>query len=378
MPSAVIVGAGVFGSSLARRLALDGWEVTLVEQESPGWDGSSSGGESRLVRFSHGTDSWYTRSAWHARKLWLEIDPSLMAGCGLAWFAYGDEGWEADSERTLREEGIPVERLEPGEAAKLFPSLGTSDLAWVLLEPEACVLFASRAVRVLAEQAREAGAQIVRARAEPAGERVHLQHDDSSVCFAGDLLEADHVIWACGPWLPRLFPGLAAIRPTLQEVVFFEAGDEWAFAPGWVDYDRSLYGHGNLKGHGFKAASDAEGATADPDARGDLGGVTEPVIRDYLADRFPALRDAPVKSRRPCPYELTADTHFVAAPHPEHPHVWLLGGGSGHGFKHGPALAERMAAWLAGDEPPDPRFALGPRTVDRSLRTAGVRATRLS
>ena len=95
-----------------------------------------------------------------------------------------------------------------------------------------------------------------------------------------------------------------------------------------------------------------------------------------MAKRFPDLRDAPVKSLRPCPYELTADTHFVAAPHPEHPHVWLLGGGSGHGFKHGPALAERMRAWLVGDEPPDPRFALGARRVDRSLRTAGVRATR--
>jgi glycine/D-amino acid oxidase-like deaminating enzyme len=375
MPTAVIVGAGVFGSSLARRLAIDGWDVTLVEQEAPGWDGSSSGGESRLVRYSHGSDHWYTRSAWHARELWQQIDPSLLTGCGLVWFAYGDEGWEADSLQTLREEGIPAERLEPTEAAKLFPSLGTRDLAWALFEPEACVVFASRAVRTIAEQAREAGAQIVRARAEPAGDRVHVARSDSNVCFAGDILEADHVVWACGPWLPKLFPGLADIRPTLQEVVFFEAAGDWASAPGWVDYDRSMYGHGNLEGHGFKAACDAEGATADPDDHADLGGATEQVIRAYLADRFPAIRDARVKSRRPCPYELTADTHFIAAPHPEHPHVWLLGGGSGHGFKHGPALAERMVAWLSGAEPPDPRFALGPRRIDRSLRTAGVRAT---
>src|SRR5437763_1437094 len=140
MPSAAIVGAGVFGSSLARHLALAGWDVTLIEQESPGWDGSSSGGETRLVRFSHGSDGWYARSAWHARELWRQIDPSLLTGCGLVWFAYGDHGWEADSERTLRDEGIPVERLEPSEAAKLFPSLGIDDLAWVLLEPEACVV----------------------------------------------------------------------------------------------------------------------------------------------------------------------------------------------------------------------------------------------
>jgi glycine/D-amino acid oxidase-like deaminating enzyme len=379
MPTAVIVGAGVFGSSVARQLAIEGWAVTLVEQESPGWDGSSSGGESRLLRFSHGSDRWYTRSAWRARELWRKIDPTLVADCGLAWFAYGDHGWETDSERVLLEERVPVERLEPQEAARLFPSLGTDDLAWVLFEPEAGVIFASRAVRVLAEQAREAGAAIVRARAEPHGALVELCRErPGSACEAQDLLEADYVVWACGPWLPKLFPGLAEIRPTLQEVVFFEAPDEWATAPGWVDYDRSLYGHGALGSYGFKAACDAEGQTADPDAIGDLAGATEPIIRRYLSDRFPALRDAPVRSRRACPYELTADTHFVAAPHPEHPHVWLLGGGSGHGFKHGPALAEHVAGWLRGDEPPDPRFALGPRSFDRSLRTAGVRATPLA
>lgn len=375
MPSAVVVGAGVFGSSLARRLALDSWEVTLVEQESPGWDGSASGGESRLVRFSHGSDAWYARSARRALELWNEIDPTLVRRRGLAWFAHAEDGWESDSERTLRAEAIAVERLEPGEAARLFPSFGDADLGWVLFEPDAGLILASRAVGVLVDQAVEAGARLVRSRAVPAGERVHLERESSSVCFADDLLEADHVVWACGPWLAKLFPSLVELRPTLQEVVFFDVPEAWAEAPGWVDYDRSLYGHGALRSYGFKAASDAEGRTADPDALGDLGGATEPVIRRYLADRFPALADAPVRSRRPCPYELTPDTHFIAAPHPEHPNVWLLGGGSGHGFKHGPALAERMAAWLRGDEPPDARFRLGPRSLDRSLRTAGVRAT---
>jgi sarcosine oxidase len=366
MPSAIVVGAGVFGSSLARQLALDGWDVTVVEQREPGWDGSSSGGESRLLRFSHGAERWYARSARRSRELWLEIDSSLIADCGVAWFAHRDDGWEADSELMLREEGIDCERLEPAEAARLFPSLGGADLAWALFEPGAGVLWASRAVETLAAQARDAGARMVRGRAAPDGGRVAI---------GGTALEADRVIWACGPWLPKLFPGLAEIRPTLQEVVFLDAPPEWDHSPGWVDYDRSFYGHGPSGGHGFKAATDAEGATTDPDDLGDLGGATEPLIRAYVAERFPSLRDARVRSRRPCPYELTADTHFVAAPHPEHPHVWLLGGGSGHGFKHGPALAERMATWLRGDEPPDPRFKLGARAVSTSLRTAGARAT---
>jgi glycine/D-amino acid oxidase-like deaminating enzyme len=374
MPSAVIVGAGVFGSSLARLLAIEGWEVTLVEQESPGWGGSSSGGESRLVRFAHGSDAWYARSAKRALELWHEIDPELVSERGLAWFAHSDEGWETDSERMLRAEGIDVERLEPDEAAKLFPSLGVDDLSWVLFEPGAGLILASRAVRTLVEQAREAGAQLVRARAEPAGDRVHMDRD-SEVCFAGDMLEADYVVWACGPWLPKLFPAQVELRPTLQEVVFLEAAGEWLSAPGWVDYDRSLYGHGALADYGFKAATDAEGRTADADALGNLDGATEPIIRAYVAERFPSLRDAPVRSHRPCPYELTADTHFIAAPLPEHRQVWLLGGGSGHGFKHGPALAELMLAWMRGDEPPEARFRLGSRATDRSLRTAGVRAT---
>jgi glycine/D-amino acid oxidase-like deaminating enzyme len=359
MPSAVVVGAGVFGTSLARALALAGWEVTLAEQASPGHDGSSSRGETRLIRCSHGSERWYTRSARRAWQLWHEIDPSLVVDCGVAWFAQADGGWESESEAELRREGIPVERLDPGDAARLFPSLGLSDLHSVLFEPEAGVLLAGRAIRELARQAKDAGARIVQARVRPGDERV---------------LDADHVIWACGPWLGKLFPDLVELRVTRQDVRFFECPPEWLGTPGWVDYSRSAYGNGDV-GHGFKAAPDAEGPAADPDALGRPDSVSEAVAREYLALRFPALADAPVRSAHSCPYELTADTHFIAAPHPEQPHWWLLGGGSGHGFKHGPPMAELMLGWLTGAEAPDPRFALGPRNADQSLRTAGARAT---
>jgi sarcosine oxidase len=376
MPSVVIVGAGVFGSALARVLAIEGWEVTLVEQESPGWAGSSSGGESRLMRWSHGSERWYMRSARRARELWREIDPKLIVDCGVAWFAYGDDGWETDSERAMREEGIPVERLSVGEAQRLFPSLGGGDLAWVLFEPDAGVLHAGRAVRVLAEQAREAGASLLRGTAAPDGDRVALERrGPDGACERLPTLEADHVVWACGPWLARLFGELVPLRVTRQVVVFFAAPPEWTGTPGWVDYDHSFYGHGAIEPWGFKAAPDAEGPEADPGAVADADPAVARMARAYVAQRFPALASARVLRERSCHYELTADTHFIAAPHPEYPSVWLLGGGSGHGFKHAPALAERMLAWLGGGEPPDPRFALGPRGVDRSLRTAGARAT---
>jgi sarcosine oxidase len=118
---------------------------------------------------------------------------------------------------------------------------------------------------------------------------------------------------------------------------------------------------------------DVEGPPLDLDARSRAHTVdNERRAREIVSLRFPPLADAPLRSSTVCHYGLTLDTQFIAAPHPEHGGmVWLYGGGSGHGFKHGPALAERMARWLSGTDDPEPRFALGPRSPDRSLRTAG-------
>jgi glycine/D-amino acid oxidase-like deaminating enzyme len=189
----------------------------------------------------------------------------------------------------------------------------------------------------------------------------------------GRRLEGDVVVWACGCWLAGLFPGLVHLRVTRQELLFVDGGPAWRApgVPGWVDYDRAMYGTADLDSLGVKAALDVEGPPLDPDA--ELGGeaTTEPAVRAYLRDRFPALEHAPLAEARACRYELSADSHFIAARHPAHPGVWVLGGGSGHGFKHGPAMAERMMAAIIGAEPLPERFGLGERAPARSLRTAG-------
>jgi glycine/D-amino acid oxidase-like deaminating enzyme len=232
----------------------------------------------------------------------------------------------------------------------------------VLLEPEAGVLRARRCVRALAAQAQAHGARIVRGRARPAGGAVLLQ--DSST------LEGDAIVWACGAWLAGLFPDDLSLRVTVQEQLFFAGGPGWD-GPAWVDYDRAMYGTGDVDGLGVKASLDVEGLALDPDAELPEAADTEPKVRAYLRDRFPVLAGAQLLASRCCRYELTADTNFIAAEHPEQPGVWLLGGGSGHGFKHGPAMAERMAAAISGDRPLPARFGLGERTRSRSMRTAG-------
>jgi glycine/D-amino acid oxidase-like deaminating enzyme len=358
--SALIVGAGVFGAALADRLVADGWEVTLVDRFEPGDPRSESGGETRLLRYSHGADDFYTASAWRARAAWREL--GVLVEGGLVWFARRPDGWEADSERMLRSQGIPVERLDPAEVARLLPSLAVDDLAFGLLEPAAGVLRASDGVRALVERARAGGLSVVRGEAQPDGDGARVD---------GRRLEADRVVWACGAWLAGLFPSLVQLRITRQELALFDAGPGWG-PLGWIDFDASAYGHSTIEPYGFKVASDREGEPVEPGLRPERASDAGlAAARDYLAMRFPGLASAPLRSSPSCHYSLTPDAGFLFAPHPEHERVWLLGGGSGHGYKHGPAVAEHAAAVLAGAAQPQPRFALGERTRSRALRTAG-------
>ena len=370
MRSAVVVGAGVFGGSLALRLVSSGWEVRLVEQYPPGHVRAASGGESRLIRFSHGSNAWYTRSARRAFDLWRELEQEagveLLVPSGVAWFFSNGEGWDAESERVLREEGIAVERLSPEEARRLFPSFDGTGLVSVLYEPEAGVLRARDATRAISEQAVARGARFV------TGSAVH---DGETVVVGEERLEADRIVWACGAWLARLFPDLVQLRVTRQDVYFFGAPPDWQApsVPGWVDFHGGIYGVGDLDGRGFKASPDSEGPPFDPETGERVASnEKEREARAYIALRFPALAGAPLLGTRSCPYSLTADTNFLIAPHPEHERVWLLGGGSGHGFKHGPALAEYVHDLLDGKQAADPAFALGARPPGGGLRAPWI------
>ncbi len=357
---AAVVGAGVFGASTARALVRRGWDVTLVEQYVPGHVRSASGGDTRLIRFAHGDEEWYTALAWRARGLWRELEresgQSLLDERGVAWLASGDGAFEEQSEPVLRRLGIAVERLTPEEGRRLFPSLAGDDLRFVLLEPEAGVLHARRATQALVEQVEREGGRLEAGRADPASPPA-----------------ADVVVWACGAWLPKLFPELVRIKISKRDVFFFGAGADWTRAPGWCDYDAAFYGHGEVGGLGVKVAPDAAGEAIDPDTLERLASPANvELAHEYAARRFPGLTT--IVGSRTCQYALTPDAHFVIAPHPERDGWWLLGGGSGHGFKHGPALGEHVADLVEGKAEPDPRHGLDERQPGAGLRTATIEA----
>ena len=374
----LVIGAGAFGTWTARWLLRRGASVTLVDQYGPGNSLASSGDESRVTRSGHGPDDHYP--VWQRRSLtqWLELDRSLFVRTGVLWFAQADDGFEAASAATLGRLGIPVERLERDVLADRYPQIRTDDLAWALFEPEAGVLLARRAVAATARAFVEEGGEVRIGLARVAGDRVLVD---------GSVLDADAFVFAAGPWLPTLLgplPGLELSVPQ-QEIIYFATppGDDRFDAanhPTWIDYDGSFYGLPSVEQRGFKVAPDWPGPIVDPDRQERrLSDDRVNAARDYLARRFPAMAGQPVAEGRVCQYELTPDTHFIVDRHPAIVGGWVVGGGSGHGFKHGPALGEYLSGLVVGDAtaaaalaPPDNRFALRPREAGIGLRTSGV------
>ena len=381
-PDVVVVGAGVMGAWVALQARREGWRTTLIDAFGIGHPRATSGDETRIIRASHSDDPFYSRWSREALPLWNDLaeatGESLFVPAGVLWLAHDDGGWEAASEAMLRNLGIPVERLSPADLAARWPQLATDDLAFAVFEPEAGLLMARRGVAAVARTFAAEGGRFELAWAEPGatdGRRLlDVTTSDGTRHAAGEF------VFAAGPWLPRLFPRLlgSLIRVTKQDVVFVgpPAGDgrfaaEWL--PCWLDSFGAVYGVPAVDGRGMKVGPDRYGPVFDPTS-GER--IVDPesvrLVRAYVAKRFPDLAGAPVVETRVCQYETTPDTHFVIDRHPDWSNVWLVGGGSGHGFKHGPVIGRHVVGRLngAGVGPGEERFGLDhPRTPKTTLRT---------
>jgi sarcosine oxidase len=189
----------------------------------------------------------------------------------------------------------------------------------------------------------------------------------------GDSVSASVFVFACGPWLPALFPDLldGRIVPTRQEVFYFgPPGGETRFSapamPVWADFADEIYGLPDIEARGFKVALDRHGPPVDPDTlERSVTQETLAAVRAYVGRRFPALGKAPLVASEVCQYENTSSGDFLIDRHPEHENAWLVGGGSGHGFKHGPAVGEYVAARLADARPVETRFSLATKEKAR-------------
>jgi sarcosine oxidase len=357
---AVVVGAGVFGAWTAWHLRKQGLNVRLVDAYGAGHARASSGGESRVTRVSYGGDPLYSEMARLSLSAWDALSRKqtlpLLHRTGVLWFSPAGDSYMAKSLDWLKAKRIAHEAGDTAWLRARWPQIAFRAGESGFLENASGALIAGRAVQSVVA---DAGLEVSRAAAGPP-----LKLSRGNYTVAG--IEARHVVYACGPWLPKLFPAELGGRivATRQEVFHFGgAPGDSRFAtpalPVWADFNAGdiVYGIPELEGQGFKLAFDRHGAEVDPDTldrRVSADGVA--AARAYLAQRFPALAQAPLIHSRVCQYENSANGDFLIDRLPGHERVWLVGGGSGHGFKHGPEVGRRVAAHLA-----DAALAIEPR-----------------
>ncbi len=365
----VVIGAGAFGGWTALNLLRSGADVTLVEAWAAGHPRSSSGGETRVIRHMY-DNPLYVRMA--ARSLMLfeqaerEWGQSLFHRSGVLFLGqsgasgYFDRGMEA-----LRAEEIEFDHLDRDAIAARWPQVALQGIEQATFEPQSGYLLARRSCHAVVQAFRQAGGRVTQGRASPG--RFHGGRVQSIRLSSGEVVEGDDFVFACGPWLAGLFPDLLGplLSTSRQEVYYFgtPVGDkvhDEKHLPVWADFGPRLwYGIPGSERRGFKIADDTHGPEIDPEKAErtpSAGGIE--AARDYMSRRFPGLAGAPLVEARVCQYTNTANGDFIVDQHPEAANLWLVGGGSGHGFKHGPALGELAAESVLGERVVEPAFSL--------------------
>jgi len=367
-----VIGAGVFGAWTAWHLGKRGKQVVLIEAYGPAHARASSGGESRIIRMGYGADELYTlwsqNSLVQWKKFFAASQQALFVETGVLWLGGSDDSQLRRTATVLRRSNVPFEELDRAALEKKYPQVSFEDVQTGILETNSGVLMARRAVAAVVEGAVKLGVEYCWAQIlKPAGSG----RQESVLTSQGERILAGEFVFACGAWLGKVFPEILGPRifPSRQEVFFFglPAGETRFTPPAlptWLFQEDLFYGMPDIESRGLKIAYDGHGERVDPDTE---SRIVSPVMRErvraYVGQRFPALKDAPIVETRVCQYENTSSGDFLIDRHPGMENVWFAGGGSGHGFKHGPAVGEYITGRLLDRIEPEPRFSLATKAT---------------
>lgn len=372
----IVIGAGAFGGWTALYLQRAGYRVTLVDAFGPGNSRSSSGDETRVIRSTYGENETYFDLTQRAWKLWQEYQASqrirLLYPTGVLWLCYREHVPFIEATLPFMEKhGLAYEYLSPDEARYRYPLIRFDDLHHAVFDAQGGYLMALEGCRAVAESFVQAGGRYVQAQAIPLG--ISNGRLSGIRLSTGETMYAQAYVWACGAWLGYLFPEVLGrvITATRQEVYYFGVPEtqaaDWEALPVWIDWDGGeefFYGIPGSAHRGFKVAYDKRGEEVHPTTleRQPTAALIEK-SRRFLAHRFPGMAHAPLTEARVCQYENSPDGNFILDRHPAAENCWFLGGGSGHGYKHGPAIGELAAQIITGAKPAEPLFSLARKGV---------------
>lgn len=355
---AIVIGLGVVGSTATWLLARSGQKVLALEQFELDHQNGSSYGSSRIIRYAYDHPA-YIPLAHLSYPLWRELEAEsgerLLRIVGGLDFGAADEPTLIATRATLDDADMPYDWLTPQEVSTRFPQFRLDDHMMGLYQPDGGVLSASLCVTAAARMALRHGATL------QTGARVTAieAHDDSvTVRTAAESFSAARLVVSAGSWSGPLLRSIGLdlpLQPTREQLFFFDTQDPPAFTPERMPYFREhgsrhalnsllhFYGIPNIDGCGFKASIHTNGEPTDPDNT--LRTVDDSVcetLRIFFRRHIP-LADSPLKTGRVCLYTMTPDEHFILDRHPEHAHVAIGAGFSGHGFKFGVASGQILA-----------------------------------
>jgi sarcosine oxidase len=369
----VVIGAGAFGGWTALYLREMGHSVTLIDQYGPGNARATSGGESRQIRAVYGEREIYTKwvlqafDRWQARE--AEWGKKLFYRTGQLSLAPDWTRELLETRKVFDRLGVKYDIVTPQDLARQYPQMNTRGIAAAMSTPSTGVLKAREGCVAVAQAFEKKGGRFVTAKVE-LGTRAGNTLQDVALS-TGRRVGAQSFVFACGPWLPKVFPSVMKNKlATPRRAVFFYGtppGDHRFTYPNFPTWSvDNAYGFPCIEGRGFKVVPTFERELVDPDTQ--QHALTAEEIRKgrAFADKwFPALAQQPLVDARICQREDSVDDHFIVQQHPELSNVWLVGGGSGHGYKHGIMLGDYVAHRVVGnDTQPElaATFALKTRT----------------
>ncbi|MDF9799267.1 glycine/D-amino acid oxidase-like deaminating enzyme [Catalinimonas alkaloidigena] len=368
-----VVGAGAFGGWTALHLLRMGYDVTLIDQFGPGNSQASSGGETRLIRPFYGDQEVYFNMVLRSLELWTEneekMNEKILYQNGLVIFNQAASNPRVEDALPMyKKAGLRFEKISPDEAAKRWPQIKTSDLDHVMYDPVAGFLKAREGCKAVRDLFVKEGGNFIQD--QVAKENIAGGKANSLSLTSGTTIEADSFVFACGPWLTRLFPEMLNKLNVTRQACFFFASPPGQSdlmenkLPTWFNRDLDgvfgAYGVPGSDYRGFKIAFELEDIITDKFDT--YHRYVKPEEQEHakkiLALRFPKMAGRPLLDQRVCQYTETPDRNFILDKHPLAPNLWIMGGGSGHGYKHGASFGEMAAQSVSGEREVMDMFAL--------------------
>ncbi len=369
----IVVGAGVYGSSIAYHLSQRAGRTALLEQFGESHANGSSHGRTRILRTAYTEGAAYVPIVLRSRTIWIQLGRRLGEPLfrPIGTVIIGPSGSpEFDSARRIaRRFGLPTVPLDAERAARRFPAFRFADDSEVLWDPLGGVLSAEGAVRGFVTLARRRGVS-VRCRTKVLEYKPRSDGLVEVRTNRGDMV-AERVVFAAGAWTSRLVP---ALRPHLtieqQTVYWFPRRKELnrplpAF-PAFVWYMASGgYYYGTPDGEDcVKVGSDIGQRVDDPERRPPRSAREARAVRAFVRRQLVGVDGKAVQHSR-CLYTNSPDGHFIIDRVDGDDRLIFVSACSGHGFKFASGLGELIAKFAINGAPPP---LLRPFSLARLLR----------